>query len=183
MNTKNGIPKITIGDKAAYLSKRLAKITEYVVVALMIVLIGMVWLGIFVRYFGEFNISFTEEASRYLMIWVALLAISIGISKREHIGIVFIIDRFPSLIRRILLALIDLITFTFFAILLFYSANLIDTGWTRFTMIYEIPKAYPFFIIPLSATIACVQVILVAIRDQYKFDPDTASGKSGGVIA
>lgn len=163
----NADKKSTIGNKAAILSERLAKIVEHVVVALMIILIGMVWLGIFVRYFGEIEISFTEEASRYLMIWVALLAVSIGISRREHIGVLFVIDRFPPLGRRILLALIDIITFAFFTVLVVYSANLIETGWSRLTMINDMPKAYPFFIIPLSAAISCVQVVLVAIRDQH----------------
>jgi TRAP-type C4-dicarboxylate transport system permease small subunit len=40
--------------------------------------------------------SFTEELARYLMIWMALLAVSCEIAHREHIGVEFVFSRLPG---------------------------------------------------------------------------------------
>ena len=56
--------------------ERLTRTIDLVCVALMIVLVLDVWLGVFARYVWPLPITFMEEAARYLMIWVALLAVS-----------------------------------------------------------------------------------------------------------
>ena len=56
-------------------------------------------------------ITFTEELARYLMIWMALLAVSSGIAYREHIGVEFVFSRFPAPVRRWLAVAFDAIGF------------------------------------------------------------------------
>ncbi len=41
-----------------------------------------------------------------------------------------------------------------------------ESGLSRFTMIYGMNKALPFAAVPVSAALASVQIVLVAIRDQ-----------------
>ncbi|UWQ35465.1 TRAP transporter small permease subunit (plasmid) [Leisingera sp. M527] len=152
---------------AGQASNYLAKATERVVVVLMAVLVLMVWLGIMVRYFVDLPITFTEEASRYLMIWVALLAVSIGISKRSHIGVLTVFDMMGRRMQRLMLLTIDITAFSLFAFLFFYSFGMVEKGWSRVTMIYFIPKSIPFMIVPVATALAAVQIVLSAMRDQF----------------
>ena len=78
---------------AALWSHWLNRFVEIAVVVLMVLLVLDVWLGVLVRYFVDLPLTFTEEAARYLMIWMALLAVSIGIARREHIGVLILFDR------------------------------------------------------------------------------------------
>jgi len=44
---------------------------------------------------------------------------------------------------------------------------MVERGFSRFTMIESIPKAYPFMGVPLAALLACVQLALVAVHDLF----------------
>ncbi len=132
----------------------------------MVLLVLDVWLGIFARRVGNLDITFTEELARYLMIWMALLAVSSGIAYREHIGMRLLIDIFPATVRRAAAVLIDVLAFAFFATLLYYGIGMTLSGASSFTMIFGVSKAWPFAAVPVAAAVACVQLALVATRDQ-----------------
>jgi TRAP-type C4-dicarboxylate transport system permease small subunit len=151
---------------AARASDRLNWIVERVCAVLAAVLVLDVWLGVLVRYVVPWQLTFTEEAARYLMIWTALLAISCGIARREHIGVLIIFEKLPSAPRRVVLALLDLLALGFFLYLLYFGIGFVESGLDRFTMIYGMNKALPFAAVPVAAALAAVQLVLVAIRDQ-----------------
>lgn len=161
-----------IAGLAAAISYQLSRVTEVVVIILMAILVLDVWLGIFVRYFSEFPITFTEELARYLMIWMALLAVSVGISRRAHIGVLVLFDRTQGIPRHLLMGAIDLLGFLFFAFLFYYGLGFTIDGARRLTMIYSMPKSIPFASVPVSCLLAAIQIVLVAVRDQAKLMPE-----------
>ncbi|MDA9981776.1 TRAP transporter small permease [Gammaproteobacteria bacterium] len=165
----------SLADKAIIASRRVNWYVERACVALMVLLVLDVWLGVLARYVLPFQLTFTEELARYLMIWMALLAISSGISHREHIGVLLIFERFPPKVRKWLAVAFDLIAFMFFAVIFLYGLGMVDRGFSRFTMIEGIPKAYPFMGVPLAAFMACVQLLLVAVHDFMSSDGVTAA--------
>ena len=124
-----------------------------------------VWLGVFFRYVVPLPLTFTEELARYLMIWMALLAVSSGIVYREHIGVTFVYDRLPTIVRRWIALAFDVIGFMFFFALLWYGIGFAERGFSRLTMIYSMPKGYVFAGVPLAASVACIQLALMGIHD------------------
>lgn len=165
-------------DKAIVASRRMNRVVERVCVGLMVLLVLDVWLGVLVRYVIPLPLTFTEEAARYLMIWMALLAVSSGISHREHIGMLVIFERFPPPVRKWLAVAFDVLAFAFFALIFFYGIGFVERGFSRFTMIYAIPKAYPFIGVPLAAFCACVQLLLVAVHDFFAKDGVSAAERA-----
>ena len=164
-----------IGEKAIHLSRRLNWYVERFCVLLMALLILDVWLGVLARYVIPVQMTFTEELARYIMIWMALISISSGISHREHIGVLVIFERFSAPTRRWLAVGFDILAFGFFAIICFYGLGLVERGFGRFTMIESIPKAYPFMGVPLAGALACIQLFLVGIHDFFSEPGPTAA--------
>jgi len=164
---------------ALRLSRRLNWWVERLCVALMIVLVLDVWLGVLARYVLPWNLTFTEELARYLMIWTALIAVSSGISHREHIGVLVLFQRFPPRVRKGLAVTFDVIAFVFFALIFVYGIGMVERGFSRYTMIDGIPKAWPFLGVPLAAALACVQLALVAVHDLFSSDGVTAAERAG----
>ena len=160
--------KIT-AESAHRLSMRVNWFVERFCVFLMAVLVLDVWLGMLARYVLPWRLTFTEELARYLMIWMALLAVSSGVAYREHIGVLVIFEKFPPQVRRWMAVLFDVIAFVFFGYLLIYGVDFVEQGFKRFTMIYAIPKGYPYIGVPLAAFFACVQLALVGVRDFMVF--------------
>lgn len=154
-----------IHEKAKALSLRINWFVERFCVFLLVVLVLDVWLGVLVRYVIPLPLTFTEELARYLMIWMALLAVSSGIIYREHIGVEFLFSRLPAPARRFVSVAFDVIAFLFFFALLFYGIGFAERGFSRMTMIYAMPKGYPFLGVPLAAALACIQLFLVALHD------------------
>ncbi|MGD1879416.1 MAG: TRAP transporter small permease [Kiloniellaceae bacterium] len=165
----------TLDKKAIRASRRLNWLVERFCVLLLVLLILDVWLGVLVRYLLPLGWTFTEELARYLMIWAALLAVSSGISHREHIGVLVVFDQFPPRVRKVLAVAFDVIAFGFFAVIFFYGLDFVERGFGRYTMIGTIPKAYPFIGVPLAAGLACIQLVLVAIHDFFSSDGITAA--------
>ncbi|HJO46819.1 MAG TPA: TRAP transporter small permease subunit [SAR324 cluster bacterium] len=155
-----------IGRRAAALSTGLSWIIERCCVVLMTLLVLDVWLGIVVRYLLPIDITFTEEAARYLMIWTALLAVSSCISRRDHIGVLLLFESLSAPYRSILLLVLDTIGFIFFTILFYYGIDFAVIGANRYSMIFGMSKFLPFLSVPVAAGLACIQIFLVAIRDQ-----------------
>ncbi|GHC32781.1 TRAP transporter small permease [Aidingimonas halophila] len=147
---------------------------ERVCVVLMGILVLTVWIGILSRYVLPWNLTFTEELARYLMIWTALLAVSIGICRRQHVGMLVIFERLPRLVSKALALIFDVIAFTFFSFLFYYGIGHVSEGLSQVTMIYGMPKGYPYLIIPLASALACIQLLLAMLRDLLAERPTTA---------
>jgi TRAP-type C4-dicarboxylate transport system permease small subunit len=157
-----------VAARAEAWSQRLAWVTDRAAAALLALLVLDVWLGVVVRYLIPLDLTFMEEAARYLMIWVALLAVSSGIPRREHIGVQVLFERFPAPARRVLLGALDALAFVFFVFLALYGLGLVERGGKTFTMIYGMSKALPFAAVPVGAALAAAQIALVALRDQAR---------------
>ncbi len=166
-----------IAARARRASLAINKVVEVTCVALLALLVLDVWLGVLVRYMIPLPITFTEELARYIMIWMALLAVSSGIVYREHIGVEFVFRRFPPAARRWLAVAFDVIAFSFFAVLLVYGIGFVERGFSRVTMIYDVPRAYPYMVVPVAAGIACVQLVLVAVADLFGEPPEAAGAQ------
>ena len=152
-------------DRAKVLSQSLNRAVEALCFAILVVLVLNVWLGILVRYVIPLPLTFTEELARYLMIWMALLAVSCGIARREHIGVEFVFTRLPAPVRRWLAVAFDAIAFLFFAALFWYGLSFAGKGFGRLTMIYGMPKGYAFSAVPAAAFLACIQLLLRGMAD------------------
>ena len=161
-----GVALASWAPHCARASERLNWFVERLCAVLAAILVLDVWLGVVVRYVLPIQLTFTEEAARYLMFWTALLAVSCGIARRAHLGVLLVFERLPRGAQRWTLALLDLLAFGFFAFLLYYGIGFTISGADRVTMIYGMNKALPFAAVPASAALACVQLVLVAIRDQ-----------------
>ena len=152
-------------DKAAAISSRINWVVERVIALLMALLVADVWLGVVARYVLRVQIPWTEELARYLMIWAALLAISSGIARREHIGFRLLLEKFPTALQKTLLIAFDVAAFAFFAFLFIYGIGMTGTGAKQFAMIFGMSMAIPYASVPVSALLACIQIVLAGIRD------------------
>jgi len=151
--------------RAALLSAGLNWLVERICALLLVLLILDVWLGVLVRYVIDLPITFTEELARYLMIWAALLAVSCGIARRAHVGVLVVLETLPQPARRALEIAFDLIAFGFFALLFVYGIGFAESGGRQFTMIYDMTKFWPHLAVPVAAALCCVQLLLVALSD------------------
>jgi TRAP-type C4-dicarboxylate transport system permease small subunit len=148
----------TIGRRVNWLVERCCAL-------LMAAMVLVIWFGVTERYFLRLGATWTEEFSRYVMIWVALLAVSCAAYRREHIGLIFILQRLSGTKRRILQCSLDLVGIAFFIFLTIYGVGMTITGQTQYATIFGITMAVPFASVPVSAGLTAFQILITMIRD------------------
>jgi len=146
-------------------SDKINSAVEAIVAALMLALVLDVWLGVIDRYYFHWQLPWPEVLARYLMIWAAMLAVSSGIARRDHIGLTAFVLALPTGLRRAALICMDLLALALFLYVLWFGIGFAASGAPRQAMIFGVSLAPFYAAIPVSAALAAVQLALVLMRD------------------
>jgi TRAP-type C4-dicarboxylate transport system permease small subunit len=97
---------------------------EYNLAALLlgVLLIAMCW-QVLTRYVLGVPSDWTEEASRYLYVYVVFLGTSAGISARSHVSISYFTDRLSPLPRLIVSLGVDVLILAFLAVMVWWGTR------------------------------------------------------------
>jgi TRAP-type C4-dicarboxylate transport system permease small subunit len=145
--------------------RRLNWFVERVCALLTATMVIVIWFGVTERYFLELGITWTEEFSRYVMIWLALLAVSCGAYRREHIGLDYLMQRLSKRWRPVLRFGLDLLGLAFFIFLTVFGVGMTIKGATQYATIFGMTMVVPFASVPVSAGLTSIQIFVTMIRD------------------
>ena len=146
-------------------SEQLNWFVERICALLVAAMVVVIWFGVVERYFLELGITWTEEFSRYVMIWAALLAVSCGAYYREHIGLELVLQRLPRKAGRMLIFVLDLISLMFFIFLTYYGIGMTVSGTSQYATIFGMSMVVPFAAVPVSSALTSVQIFAAMIRN------------------
>ncbi len=162
---------------------RLAFLVNWVLERVCALLVGMmvlvIWFGVLERYFLELGMTWTEELSRYIMIWAALLAVSCGAYHREHIGLALLKQKLPERWAKLLIFSLDVISLAFFLFLAYYGIFMTSGGAGQFASIFGMTMVIPFAAVPVSSAATAFQIFAAMFRN-----PEVTAAESmaaGGV--
>ncbi len=165
VSNEGSLVNTELARKMDAFGRRLNWLVERLCALLMAVMVMVIWFGVLERYFLGLGITWTEEFSRYVMIWVALLAVSCGAYRREHIGLDFILQRLsPDNRKRLRLAL-DLVGLCFFLFMFYYGLGMAAGGASQYATIFGMTMVVPFASVPVSAALTSIQIVVTMIRD------------------
>ena len=129
----------------------------------------VVLLGVFFRYVVRMPLSWTEELSRYLMIWAASLAISLGIKGNDHVGLTILVDTAKSKFAKVILeTAIFFVTLIFLVIMIYYSIQMVIEAKWQISQGLGITMVLPTLAIPVSMIIGLIQLVSRYILDLGK---------------
>lgn len=144
-------------------------INNFISLLCLVFMAGMtfvVLLGVFFRYVLRMPLSWTEELSRYMMIWAASLAVSIGIKEKGHVGLTVLYDAAKSKGARIILeTVVFLSTLVFLLIMVYYSLQMVVEAKWQISQGLGISMVLPTLAVPVSMIIALVQLVLRYVLD------------------
>ena len=116
---------------------------------MLIVMTIVVTIQIIFRIF--FNaLSFTEEISRYLLVWSSLFAASVAYKQGAHIAVTFLVEKFKGKLKGIMAIIINLLSIIFFMIAILYGFQLINMQVFQTSPALLIPMRYIYLCIPIS---------------------------------
>ncbi len=152
-------------ELAGKLSDAINWVVERIIAALMLILVLDVWVGVIDRYIFHWQLPWPEVIARYLMIWMALLAISAGIARREHIGLTALTSKMSSRMRRPVLVATECIAILMFLAIAWYGLEFAAKGAGKHAHIFGMSLYWPYMALPVSMGLAALQSLLAALRD------------------
>jgi TRAP-type C4-dicarboxylate transport system permease small subunit len=150
---------------AVLASNALEKITAVPLIIIGGLMLGVVLVGTFWRYVLNDPILWTEEAARYLMIWMALIAASISMKRREHVSMMFLVDKLPLLIKKIMGTMTSLAVAYFLYVLTREGIVMAFSARSQVSPALNISMFWPLLCVPLSGVLTLAQLILVMVID------------------
>ncbi|MGM0420997.1 MAG: TRAP transporter small permease [Bacillota bacterium] len=157
--------KKTLHSTAVKISNILERVTAYPLILIGGAMVVVVLVGTFWRYVLRSPFLWTEELARYLMIWMALIAASISLKEREHVGIRLVIDKVPERPRKI----IRFITQIFMLLFLYYLTRegftMAGRGASQSSPALGISMFWPLLAVPLAGLFTGLQLILQMVID------------------
>jgi len=133
----------------AYLDRVIEKL---LITIFGLMVINVIW-QVITRYFSENPSSFTDELSRYLMIWLGILGAAYVTGKNEHVSIDFFIKKISVQNRKILTLFITLSIICFAIIALVIGGGrlvYITLILQQYSPSLKIPLALVYSILPIS---------------------------------
>ena len=126
----------------------------------LVVLVGTFW-----RYILNDPILWTEEVSRYLMIWLGLLGASVSLKRREHVSFLAVINLFPVPVRKVILLITKIFIGYFFYILTKEGWILAVNAGAQLSPALKISMFWPLLSVPLSGGFMLIQLVLQILID------------------
>ncbi|MCW2308509.1 TRAP transporter small permease [Rhodobium gokarnense] len=144
---------------------RLAFVTSVASRLMLLAVVTMLFVQVCLRYIFNFSLTWPEEASRYLMIWVVMLSGSLLV-KDEQLVCVDFFDRFWP--RRILAyrnALFRLLLAGLLGIMLWKGLDAADFGWRRTSPALHLSWFWIYLAIPVGSALMLFHMVVLALRD------------------
>jgi TRAP-type C4-dicarboxylate transport system permease small subunit len=127
------------------------RLIEIIVIVLMGTVAAIVIAEVFLRGLAGTSLIITDELSRYLMIWTALLAAALVVYEDGHIRTTVVTDMLPPRAAVVSYIVADLIVLWFLAIVVVYSIVLIVAVREQDTVTLGVSMLWFYAAMPVCA--------------------------------
>jgi TRAP-type C4-dicarboxylate transport system permease small subunit len=138
--------------KLKKLSDGLNSLIKNIVFIMLIAMTIIVTIQIIFRVFFT-ALSWTEELSRYLLVWGSLFAATVAYKQNSHIAITFVIEKLKNQTRKKVSILIYFITILFFIVGIYYGTKMISLQIFQTSPALLIPMKIVYLCLPLSFSV------------------------------
>lgn len=145
-------------------------IEDIVVFFLFWFLAAVVFAQFFTRYVLRDPLGWTEEGARFLLIYITFLGGALAVRKNSHIFVEVLYHFVPDMVRRVLMAIVDVLRTVFFAACTYYSWIILPVMDAQRMSVMPFPMSYIYgvvFVGFLLMTVRSLQVTWRHVRARY----------------
>jgi TRAP-type C4-dicarboxylate transport system, small permease component len=148
--------------------RRLEQALDVVLVIMLTVLVASLVWQVIGRYVFSKAPGWSEELARFLMVWVVMLGSAAVMRQNGHISVSVLVDACPPGLRKLLLAVRDVIVLATVYVLFSYGINLATLLKGQLSPAFEVTMALPYSALPAGAILIGLTVILARLtRSPY----------------
>lgn len=129
----------------------IGRVETVVGVAMLIVIVGMVFLGAITRTFDK-PIVWSVDLAQLLFIWVSIFGADIALKNKAHVGVDMLVRKFPDRLNRAITLCTYLLCLAFLAFMAYWGVRLCIGNYLRTYQTMGVSYSYGTAAIPIGAT-------------------------------
>ena len=119
---------------------------------------------VIMRYVFSRPLTWSEEAARFIFVYVSFIGISYAYRQKGHIRMEVVVNLFPQAVRRGLEVLINLGTIALFCYMIPFSFRFIGIQAGVKATATHIPMSIVYTALPLGMALSCVRLLISSLR-------------------
>ncbi len=157
--------------KIAVVFKKISDFLDSLIMKLVFVsIVGMIIsisLQILFRVFFD-ALTWTEEVSRYLLVWSTFLGATLAFKRNMHISVTFCVDLFKDRLRKIITIISIIASTIFFIIVTIYGFRYMFMQSAQVSAALRMPMKWVYFVIPISSIVMVIHGISLMLQEVVK---------------
>ena len=158
----------------------LSKIEDTITISFFIIMIGAILVGVVMRFVLKIPNMYGEEISRYSMIVVAFVGISVGVRQRAHLGIDGVVNNLPPSMAKILKIIAQLVSIFAYGLFTVQTFLFIEQSrrMQQISPSLRLPMWIVYCVLLVGFTLSFIRSLMIfwndyfAVEDQGLLEPE-----------
>lgn len=163
------------------LSASVDVLARWFVVLAVVVMTVAVAFDIVLRAFG-YALYWADELSRYLFVWITFVGAGVALKKAELTNVTIVIDRLPSLLRRILSVVVRIAAMVFLVVIAIYGFKLGLAQKTQVSPNLQLPMIWPYLAVPVGSVVMIFHLIAAFFASDESAPKDVSEMKGESAL-
>ena len=139
-------------------SQGVDRVATFLAVVALAAMTAVTTLQIVCRFFFT-ALSWSEELSRYLMVWLTFLGASMGVKRGTHIAVTFAVSPLAPRWRQGLALLVQLLALYFFLLVALYGWKLMNLQAFQVSAGLGVSMRYVYVSLPVGGLLCAVHIV------------------------
>ena len=140
--------------------KKFITVLDMIQVTLFAGLVVLSFANVFSRYIFNNSLTWAEEITRYMFIWLVYLGSALCIRRRKHIVMDLVISEMKGTLRKVFSLINNLVMLAFVLFLAKQAFGMMPILSTQTSSALHIPMSYIYGAIPVSAVLMAFYLVL-----------------------
>jgi TRAP-type C4-dicarboxylate transport system permease small subunit len=149
----------------------LNKILKTMISILVLTMVALVFFNVVLRYAFNSGITWSEEMSRYIFVWIVFLGAIVAYKEKAHLGVDLLVGALPRLGQKILYVINNIIVIGVLVIIIIGGIKMIEVTKNSFGPATGTPVSV-LFIASLIAAISMIGLSILQTINFVAFDKD-----------
>ena len=156
-------------DRQPLIRKLFANSLEYIAASMLIAICVVLFAGMFARYFLQIGLGWTEEAARYLQVWMTFIGAAVAVKRWGHFQLTIVNQWVPDRVQKPLQAFSIFIVCILALVMVVHGIDITKIGWEQTSPIMGWRIGQLYLVAPLSGAlmlIFCFMHLINLMRGQ-----------------
>jgi len=143
----------------------LSRIVGCLLALLVLALVIVTFLQVFYRYVLARPLHWTDEAARYIFVWLCMLGAAVAVRRNAHVSLDYFALKLPERLRKTAGIVTSMLTCGFLCAVTYFGIGLLAVTRDQLSIAMQIPMSIPYMSVPVGAGLSIVYLLVSVYQE------------------